>query len=298
MKVVHSFCGLGLALALALAPLPVRAAESLPPPLAPSADGPPIGGDRVEERPEAAAQEAPGHQGPRTVFHRADDFAALDAWGLTGSYAIESGEHITDTPKKFGIRHRLQAAFGVTRWLKLSAEQNMKHAANNEQLRVGVFAPQVRLTLLGMLPESTEQWPLDVSAYFGPRIRIQGRREPSVVFGFGTNTPRGPLHFTLNQAIEVTRANPAKGIESAVGPRYDLGAGYEVGAGFVALAEIWGHAAWSRGGYMEQEHHAGPSILYAVGPARFSVGGAAGWQNEGDITLWDVRGMLTTGLEI
>ena len=117
-----------------------------------------------------------------------------------------------------------------------------------------------------------------------------------MVFGLGSNTPKGPFHFTVNEALEVSRANPDKGVESQMGPRYDLGVGYELGAGFVPIAEVWGHAAWSRGGYVEQEHHVGPSLLYGYGPARVSVGGAAGWQEQAGTKLWDFAGDAHYGL--
>ena len=292
------------ALALSATP-PARAAglppeapgsESLQPP--PGFTSSPAEGDRGAESGRQDGDAARGKSGPQTVFYRADDFAALHAMSLAASYAVESGDYLSETQKLFGIRHRVQAAFGVTRWLKLSAEQNMKNNGQTGELRVGVFAPQLRVTLLGMLPEPTEPWPLDVSAYAGPRLRVQGRREPSMVLGLGTNTPKGRFHLTVNQALELTRANPEKGVPSQMGPRYDLGVGYELGAGFVVIAEVWGHAAWSRGGYVEQEHHAGPSLVFNFGPARVSAGGATGWQDQAGTTIWDVRGMLTTGLEI
>ncbi len=290
-----------LALTLAFA-LPARAAGLASEPgrddgLLPPPEAPPTG-DRGEKSAEKDTGKAKRKPGPQTVFYRADDFAALGAQSFAADYAIESGRHYGDSQKPFGVLHRVQAAYGATRWLKLSAEQNMKSGGEQGGLRVGVFAPQLRLTLLGMLPPSAGPWPLDVSAFFGPRYRIQGRREPSVVFGLGSNTPKGPFHFTINEALEVTRSNPDKGIESQMGPRYDLGVGYEVGAGFVPILEVWGHAAWSRGGYVEQEHHAGPSLLYTYGPARVSLGGGAGWQEQAGTKLWDLRAMLTTGLEI
>jgi hypothetical protein len=284
--------------AFALAAAPWAHAVTTPPPTAPGVGSAPPESDRgaVEAGPPSAEPKA-GH-GPQTVFYRADDLAALHAMTFAASYGVESGEHLTETTKAYGIKHKLQAAFGATEWLKLSVEQNMKRNGNTGELRVGVFAPQLRLTLRGMLPSAVGRWPLDVSAFFGPRIRIQGRREPSVVAGFGSNTPRGPFHFTVNQGLEVTRANPEKGLQSEFGPRYDLGVGYELGLGFVAEAEVWGHMAWSRGGYAEQEHHAGPSLLLVYRPVRFALGGATGWRDERGTKLWDVSGMLTAGLEI
>jgi len=284
--------------AVALTAAPTAGAVSAPPPAALGPENPPLEGDRgVAEASEPTSAPAAEH-GPETVFYRADDLAALHPGTFTASYGVESGEHLTETTKAYGIKHKLQAAFGATRWLKLSVEQNMKRNGNTGELRVGVLAPQVRLTLRGMLPDSAGRWPLDVSAFFGPRIRIQGRREPSVVAGFGSNTPRGPFHFTVNQGLEVTGANPEKGLQSELGPRYDLGVGYELGLGFVAEAEVWGHVAWSRGGYAEQEHHAGPSMLFVYRPVRFALGGATGWRDERGTKLWDVSGMLTAGLEI
>ena len=79
------------------------------------------------------------------MFYRADDFAALQAQSFAANYAIESGQRYGDTQKPFGILHRVQAAFGVTRWLKLSAEQNMKSGGEQGGLRVGVFAPAAAL---------------------------------------------------------------------------------------------------------------------------------------------------------
>ena len=235
---------------------------------------------------------------PRMIFSRADDLASLPAQSFSANYAIESGKNFGENVDPVGILHRLQASYGVTDWLKLSVELNGKHRLDTEEFKVGVLAPQLRLTLGGILPDVSRAWPLDVSAYFGPRIRIQGRRDPALVFGFGTNTPDGPLHFTVNTGVEITVPRPGGDTEQSFGPRYDLGVGYEVGYGFIVSAEAWGHAAWSRGGYEEQEHHAGPSLHYGYDIARFGLGVAGGWRGQPQGERSDVRGMFTVGLEI
>ena len=257
------------------------------------ADGPLDEPDDVDEESERQASAE-----PQVVFSRADDLAALQARYFSAGYAIESGKNFGQGAEPFGIKHRVQLAYGVTDWLKLSLEQNMKHKLDTQELRVGVIAPQARLTLAGMFPDTVGQWPLDLSAYGGPRVRIMGRRAPSAVFGFGANTPRGPFHFTVNEAAEITVADPEEGVDANFGPRYDLGVGYELGYGFVAMAEVWGHAAWSAGGYIEQEHHAGPGLLYVYDIARFGLGGGAGWRDQRGVERTDLSGRFTLGLEI
>lgn len=271
-----------IASALLLAPLPASALEPLAVP-----DGP----DEVEDE-EAAPPE------PEMVFPRADDLAALRGQSFWGQYGIESGKNWGDFPQPFGIRHRIRLAYGVTDWLKLSVQQSAKNKLDTNEFRVGAFAPQLRLSLAGMIPGALDSWPLDVSTYAGPRVRIMGRRDPSVVWGLGTNTPEGPLHFTLNEGLEVTIPNEEEGTQTNFGPRYDAGVGYEVGWGFLVGAEVWGHVAWTRGGFEEQEHHAGPTFLYAYDFARFGLSLAAGFREQVRESRQDMRGMFTLGLEI
>ncbi len=233
------------------------------------------------------------------VFFRADALAALGAQRFAAYYGIESGKNFGDKPEPFGIRHRLRAAYGLTEWLKLSVEQTTKHKLDTKELRIGVLAPQLRLSLRGMLGEAANRWPLDVSTYFGPRIRIMGRRDPSVVFGLGSNTFGRRLHFTVNEGLEITVPDPDERTGTNFGPRYDIGVGYELGYGFLVAAEAWGHAVWSRGGYVEQEHHAGPSVSFSYDVARIGLGGGAGFREQpGTSYRRDLRGMLRLGLEI
>lgn len=258
----------------------------------------PAGADDLPPEPDRVAEDEVD-VGPvaGTVFARADDLAALPAQTFATNYAVESGKNFGAGAEPAGIQHRLQASYGVTDWLKLSVDLHAKHRLDTKELKVGVFAPELRLTLGGML-DAVDRWPLDVSAYVGPRIRIMGRRDPAVVLGFGTNTPRGPLHFTVNTGVEITVPDPDEGTDRSFGPRYDLGVGHELGSGFVATVEVWGHAAWSRGGYVEQEHHAGPALLFVYDIARFGLGGAGGWRGQPRGEQAEVRGMLTAGLEI
>ncbi len=263
--------------------------------LAPAARGT-ESGKPGPDRPEPTAAAA---KDPINVFFRADALAALGTQRFAAFYGIESGKNFGEKPQPFGIQHRLRVAYGLTEWLKLSIEQSAKHKLDTKELRIGVLAPQARVSLRGLLAETTKHWPLDVSAYFGPRIRIQGRRDPSVIFGFGSNTYGGKLHFTVNEGIEITVPGPDESADSQFGPRYDIGIGYELGYGFLVAAEAWGHASWSRGGYVEQEHHTGPSLSFSYDVARIGIGGGAGFREQpGQSYRQDLRAMLRLGLEI
>lgn len=235
-----------------------------------------------------------------SVFLRADDLATLGGQSVEANYALESGRSFGDPNEaEFGFRHRLQVAYGITDWLQASVEQSIKHFLDSDEVKVGVFAPEVRLTLGALLPDSVGAWPVDVSAYFAPRIRVTGRRNPSLVFGFGTNSKGTGLQLTANVGVEVTVPEPGGTAPVNVGPRYDFGIGYSVGGGFVIAAEAWGHAAWISSGFLEQEHHVGPSVLFLVGPVRTGFNLAVGLRERAGQSIFsDLAGMFTLGFRL
>ncbi len=240
------------------------------------------------------ASEAAGEE---MVFLRVDDLGTLGKQSFAADYAFEWGLNFGAQNDDFGLRHRLHAGYAVTDWFKLAFEQSLKQRTDTGDLKVGVFSPVVRFSLGSLLPSSVGKWPVDLSTYIGPRIRVTGRRDHSFVLGVGTNTRHSPLHLTANVGLEITLADEASQVN--VGPRYNAGIGYEVGAGFLVSAEAWGHAAWWDQGFFEQEHHLGPSLVYFMGLMRFGICAAAGLRDRAAQSLsGDLSGMATFGLKL
>ncbi|MBI5487953.1 MAG: hypothetical protein HY905_11525 [Deltaproteobacteria bacterium] len=239
--------------------------------------------------------------GEESVFLRTDDLGTLSGGDLEANYSLESGRNFADPNEaEFGLRHRLHVAYGITDWLGVSVEQSLKHLLEDDALRVGVFVPEVRLSLGPLLPDSIGAWPVDLGVFFAPRIRVEARRDPSLHFGLGTNRrAAGGLQFTANLGLEITVPAADGSAPTNYGPRYDAGIGWALGGGIVLSAEVWGHAAWIDSWFLEQEHHLGPSVVFLIGPVRAGFNVAAGLRQRAAQSMYaDFSGMLSVGFRL
>lgn len=231
------------------------------------------------------------------VFLRVDDLATLERHSLATSYAVESGHNFGGTGQEIGIQNRLQVGYAVTGWLKLSAEQNIKYRTSTDDVKLGVFVPQVRFMLGELMSGSS---PVDLSTFLESRMRITARRDSSAVVGFGASTKARKPHMAANVGFEVTVPQKAHGGPMNYGFRYDLGLGFDqMGGRFILSAEVSGHSAWAETGFVEQEHHAGPSVLVFMGPVRTGLSAGVALQDRA-VTgqAFEVKGMLTVGLKL
>ncbi len=242
------------------------------------------------------------------VFVRVDDLSSLESQRFHASYAFETGRRfLTDnTTQPTNLKHRFSVAYGITESLQLSAMQVVKHHYG-EEVRPGVFTPQLRLGLGPLLPDSVGAWTQGLSLYFAPRIRITGRRDNGLVFGIGTRTQ--PVRradgastdrrwiLTANTGLEVTI--PERQDASQAGLRYDVGFGYALWPALLAGFEAWGHATWSEGSFAEQEHAFGPTLSGSVGPVRLGLNGSF-WlrQLPNQAVRTDVRGIFVVAMKL
>ena len=243
---------------------------------------------------------SPAHA-EETVFLRVDDLGSLRGGDVEGSYALESGVNFGDpNAASFGLRHRFQVAYAFTDWIAASVEQSIKHLLDTDEVKIGVLVPEVRLNFGGLFTDSVGAWPMDLSVFFAPRIRIEGRRDPSLNFGVGTTSrDLGDWRLTANLGMEITVPAEDGSSPTNFGPRYDAAVGYLVGGGFVTSLEVWGHAAFSSRGFLEQEHHFGPSVALLIGPVRAGFNIAVGLRERNRQDLFtDYSGMLSVGFRL
>lgn len=256
----------------------------------------------------SASPEPASAQGQAMVFARVDDLSSLRAQRFYGSYAFETGRRFLadDTTQATNLKHRFSLAWGVSSAVQLSVMQVIKHHLG-EEVRPGVLRPQVRLGLGTLLPDSVGAWPQDLSLYFAPRVRFNGRRDSSLVLGIGTRTqpvrkasgPATPRRWVLTANTGLEVSVPESADEGEVGLRYDLGAGYSVLPELLVGFETWGHATWSKSAFSEQEHAFGPTLSGFLGPARLGINGSVRLREfPGQSVRVDVRGTFVAAMQL
>jgi hypothetical protein len=206
----------------------------------------------------------------QTGFYRAQDVGV--------GYGVETARGIvaargSDAANFYGtLTHRVNVGFGVTDWLTLGIEQNVKQ--DGMDFSVGVLAPEVRVGR-------------GVAAYSQARIRINAPRPSTMVVGVAAD--RRIRAFTLAARAGFESTIAADSVERGV--RYELGGAWSFARDWSLGAEFWGNSTWTGTG-RQGDHHGGPTLQYDVGKLRLGLALAIGVRDRPTQLVVDCVGFL------
>lgn len=244
------------------------------------------------------------------VFTRIGQSAGLEAGDLGATYSIETKSDIHVYVKQEGggggggggglggqrdyqgVTHRLQAAVGLSDLVTAGLSQTFRQT-EVEDFSLGVLVPEVRLNLNAISGSPLYGLPVDVSAYFASRLRINARRQTSMVMGIGLAGDLGPLLGYLDLGFETT----VESGEQENGLRYQAGLSYRPIDSLRVAFEAWGAMVWPNYTVYQQDHHAGPSAKLQLGPVWLGISGGVGMKERPNKIFVDLSGMFHTGLK-
>jgi hypothetical protein len=190
-----------------------------------------------------------------------------------------------------GVNHRLQAAYGVTDLLTASVTQTLKQT-DIQDLSMGVLVGELRLNLNAIPGSLLKRLPLDMSAYFASRARIDARRQSSVVMGLGVFKRLNRLALFADVGFETTIESG----EQENGLRYQVGCNYQLLDTLGLSAEAWGAMVWPNYSVFQQDHHAGPSLKLKLTNFWLGINAGVGMKERPRKIFIDFSGMLQLGM--
>ena len=192
-----------------------------------------------------------------------------------------------------GATHRLYAYYGLTNYLDFGAEQSLKQSSSNVWT-YGVLMPRLTLKLNSLAPDAFSGMPVVFSTFLGSQVRVNARRNSSLIAGIGLDKAMGRLSLMGSVAFEATM--DAVGHEN--GLRYEAGAAWRFWGPFSANVESWGTAVWPVDGVFQQTVHAGPSLKLRLERVWVSANASYGFKEQPNKYFTDMTYLLQLGLGI